>query len=79
MRLQNVWFDLLSFVVAILMVWYSVYAIIDYVKDPNASLFQAITSAGSFLMFAGLFFWISLRLGDSMRKARESKRVGGEK
>ena len=74
MRLRNIWFDALSFLVAAMMAGYAVFSVVDYWHDDNASFFSTALTVGLFLFAAIVYFWISFRVGDVHRRARSRRR-----
>ena len=74
MRMRNIWFDGPSFLIALLMGGYVVFSIVDYLRNGNATFAGRALVIGLFLIFAIIYFWMSLKVGDTQRRAREARR-----
>jgi hypothetical protein len=74
LRVRNIWFDGLSFLVAMLMVGCAVSSLVMHTRDKNASFIGTGIAAGTFLLLAIIYFWMSLRAGGIQRRARETRR-----
>lgn len=71
MRMRNIWFDGLSFLVAVLMVGYIVFSIMDYMRIDDADIIGTVIACVIFLLFAIFYFLMSLRVGDMQRRRRK--------
>ena len=74
MHVRNVWFDLPSLLVAVLMGSYAIFAIMHQVRQGHAIDVATAVAAGVFLLLALPFFYVSLHVGSMRRKARQSKK-----
>ena len=74
LRVRNIWLDGLSFLVAMLMVGCAVSFVVMHTRDKNASFIGTGIAAGTFLLLAVIYFWMSLRAGGIQRRARETRR-----
>lgn len=81
MRIRNVWFDLLTFLAALVMVLFAVGAIVGHVHDKGASIGSTAVFVGICLLCAFGFLRVSLAVGDSRRRAREvrAREEGGNR
>jgi hypothetical protein len=72
-RMRNIWFDCLSFLVAVLMFGYAVFSLVEYLRSKDGSFFGAALTIGMFLLFSALYVWLSLRVGEVQRRVREKQ------
>jgi hypothetical protein len=78
MRALNVWFDGLTFLLAVFMAACSARTIIDFARGKGGGLAGSALAAGVFLLMAISFFLLSLRVGNAQRRARETERGKGD-
>jgi hypothetical protein len=71
MRKRQIWFDLLRFVVALLMAVGAVLSVLEYMGDRKVA--TAIAAAG-FALCVVVYVWMSLKVGDIQRRTREANR-----
>jgi hypothetical protein len=64
----NIWWHLPSFLVAIFFIGCAVVSAMPY---DNVGLSMRLLVVGTFLLFAGLFFWVSLKVGSDKKHAHD--------
>jgi hypothetical protein len=73
MRLRNPWFGGFSFLGAILMICLACASVVDYCKGGDTSTIAVITAiilSGMFSAMAVCYFWMSLNVGDTLRRSK---------
>jgi hypothetical protein len=78
MRMRNIWFDGPSFLIALLMGGYVVFSIVDYLRNGNSSLVGTTLAISLFLLFAMVYSWMSLKIGDIQRRAQTARSTKAE-
>jgi hypothetical protein len=61
------------------MISYAVFSIVEYRRDQSASLAGSIIAVAVFLLLAGFYLRLSLRVGDFQRRRREKRRRKGKR
>lgn len=79
MGIRNIWFDGLSFLVAVLMVISMVVSIVQCRRDGDVDCVGTAVAVGVFLFLAILYFWMSMQVGNVQRRRREKKTTGNDR